>query len=162
VKKITQHAKRGFTLIELMIVVAIIGILAAIAVPNFTRFQAKSKQSEARTNLKAMYTAAQSYYAENDSFQGGMNGAILVTGYAPMPNNRYTYIYGAAANSIAGTLGGACSGGVAAAWSQTSFTGTACGNIDQDAFIDAWQITDQNVLSNGPSLGSTAGDDVVN
>ncbi|MBI2370572.1 MAG: prepilin-type N-terminal cleavage/methylation domain-containing protein, partial [Deltaproteobacteria bacterium] len=47
------HNRQGFTLIELMIVVAIIGILAAIAIPNFLRFQAKSKQSEAKTNLAA-------------------------------------------------------------------------------------------------------------
>ncbi len=47
---------KGFTLIELMIVVAIIGILAAIAIPNFLKFQAKSKQSEAKSNLGAIFT----------------------------------------------------------------------------------------------------------
>ena len=50
------RSKKGFTLIELMIVVAIIGILAAIAIPNFLKFQAKSKQSEAKTNLGAIFT----------------------------------------------------------------------------------------------------------
>jgi type IV pilus assembly protein PilA len=67
VKKL--HTRRGgFTLIELMIVVAIIGILAAIAIPNFIRFQLKAKSSEGKTNLAAIRTAEESYYAEYGSY----------------------------------------------------------------------------------------------
>ena len=62
------RSRKGFTLIELMIVVAIIGILAAIAIPNFLKFQAKSKTSEAKTNLKAIYTAETAYYSEENEY----------------------------------------------------------------------------------------------
>ena len=63
------HTRRGgFTLIELMIVVAIIGILAAIAIPNFLRFQLKAKSSEGKTNLAAIRTAEESYFAEYGNY----------------------------------------------------------------------------------------------
>src|SRR3954469_24576305 len=78
---------RGFTLIELMIVVAIIGILAAIAIPNFIKFQARSKQSEAKANLKAMFTAEKAFYQEKDRF----SSLVGEVGFSPERNNRYAY-----------------------------------------------------------------------
>ena len=61
---------KGFTLIELMIVVAIIGILAAIAIPNFLQYQMKSRQSEAKTNLGAIRTSQLSFSGERGCFIG--------------------------------------------------------------------------------------------
>lgn len=55
-------SQKGFTLIELMIVVAIVGILAAIAIPNFLNYQAKSQQAEVRAGLSAIYTAMLMYH----------------------------------------------------------------------------------------------------
>jgi len=59
---------KGFTLIELMIVVAIIGILAAIAIPNYLNYQMKAKTSEAKSNIGAIRTSEEAYVAEEDEF----------------------------------------------------------------------------------------------
>ena len=63
-------SQKGFTLIELMIVVAIIGILAAIAIPNFLTSQLKSRQSEAKTNLQAIKTSQVAFQAERGCYIG--------------------------------------------------------------------------------------------
>src|SRR3972149_2154319 len=68
IRTMRKDREKGFTLIELMIVVAILGILAAIAIPNFMRFQAKSKQSEAKTNLGAVGTTAEAWRTEVDTY----------------------------------------------------------------------------------------------
>jgi type IV pilus assembly protein PilA len=85
-----RKLKRGFTLIELMIVVAIIGILAAIAIPNFIKFQARSKQSEVKSNLKALFTAERSYYQDHDTY----SGCVRTIGFSPERGNRYRYNIG--------------------------------------------------------------------
>jgi type IV pilus assembly protein PilA len=137
--------KKGFTLIELMIVVAIIGILAAIAIPNFLKFQAKSKQSEAKTNLKGIYTAETGYFGEVNSY-----GDFQTVNWEPVGNSRYRFSLvtsGTDEGDLTVTLG-AWTGGPTPAWTTNSFTAGAQGNIDSDAPLDVWTITDMNVLTN--------------
>ena len=69
-KQLKLKGQKGFTLIELMIVVAIIGILAAIAIPNFLQYQMKSRQSEAKTNLQAIKTSEVAFQAERGCYVG--------------------------------------------------------------------------------------------
>jgi len=70
--------QEGFTLIELMIVVAIIGILAAIAIPNFLTYQLKSRQAEAKTNLQAIKTSEVAFQAERGCYIGaGVYGVVV-------------------------------------------------------------------------------------
>jgi type IV pilus assembly protein PilA len=162
------HTNKGFTLIELMIVVAIIGILAAIAIPNFLKFQAKSRQAEAKTNLGGMFTAEESYRAEFSGYSTDM----IAIGWGPSGSPRYLYGFTTAfpAGVFQDTLdsgvcaaGGACvttymlSGAGAALVNgdlpattadNTYYTAGAVGNVDNDTTNDQWTMTATRVLFN--------------
>jgi type IV pilus assembly protein PilA len=156
---------KGFTLIELMIVVAIIGILAAIAIPNFIKFQARSKQSEAKANMKAMFTAEKAFFQEKDTY----STAVGTIGFAPERGNRYQYNLNGTTGTLdsrAGTTpstattadgisvdtfkfpaitsaGLLCTtaGGTVTTGPTGSFIGVAQGNIDNDSVLDQWSIS---------------------
>lgn len=72
--------RRGFTLIELMIVVAIIGILSSIAIPNFQKFQCRSKQTEGKTSAFLTARAEESYRAEFDTYAYGVEADLRIIG----------------------------------------------------------------------------------
>ncbi|MCM0607063.1 MAG: prepilin-type N-terminal cleavage/methylation domain-containing protein [Xanthomonadaceae bacterium] len=84
-----KNQRLGFTLVELMIVVAIIGILAAIAVPNYQKYQAKARQSEVKLNLAAAHTALTAFTTENSSYTGCLSS--IGVGVTVGARNFYTF-----------------------------------------------------------------------
>lgn len=153
IHRMQMGKEKGFTLIELMIVVAILGILAAIAIPNFMRFQAKSRQSEAKTNLGAIGTTAESYRAENDSYTLTPAGAEVTfndLGWAPQGTTRYDYGYnGSLFDAANGTTYDPESTATDAATTATAFLAAAEGNIDSETTgEDCWTYDQDRALSN--------------
>lgn len=65
-----------------MIVVAIIGILASIAVPNFVKFQCRAKQTEAKTGLKNIVVAEELHRGSFDTYQDGVEADLSIVGFA--------------------------------------------------------------------------------
>jgi type II secretion system protein G len=70
------HAERGFTLIELMIVVAIIAILAGILIPNFVNARSQAQTAACESNLRAIATALELYYADNQVYPTASGAAV--------------------------------------------------------------------------------------
>lgn len=134
----------GFSLVELMIVVAIMAILAAIAIPSFMRFSMRAKTAEATQNLAAIRSCQESYRAEEDEYwicpptpggwangpgasspiawAGGGVAEFDKIGFAPDGNVRYQY-------QVQAGTGGAASGtgGI-----NGPFMATAVGDLDED------------------------------
>ncbi|MBI4816968.1 MAG: prepilin-type N-terminal cleavage/methylation domain-containing protein [Deltaproteobacteria bacterium] len=85
-----RRSASGFTLIELMIVVAIIGVLAALAIPNFIRYQLRSKTAEARTAFSGIRISQEAFRSEHDNYAditqtqpGVLPGALKTAWNAP-------------------------------------------------------------------------------
>jgi type IV pilus assembly protein PilA len=128
----------AFTLIELMIVVAIVGILAAIAIPSFMRFQLKAKAGEAKTNLAAIRTAEESYQAEHGDY---VAQAAQVPASAPAPQK---LAWPASAAGGFGEMGWAPEGpvyyryAVQASAGGAQFTAEAIADIDGNGVRSEW------------------------
>ena len=156
------NSQSGLSLIELMIVVAIIGILAALAIPRFQGFQARARQDEGKSNLNHIYTLEQSYHGDNDTYAViPAMGQAITTGTADT-----TAIGNCNIDNVLGFRVTDCTKVryqyQTNAFDAVSFTAQASSlaNGDNQVFpgcatADVWTMDDQKTLAN-PSPGTTA------
>ncbi len=152
-RKYLSKTKKGFTLIELMIVVAIIGILAAIAIPNFLRFQLKSKTSEGKVNLAAIRTAEESYLAEF--------GVYIAAVASPINNggsSKQSFVDVGGAGNNFDAIGWEPEGQVffnyAVAISGLQYTADASADIDANGTDQIWGYAHEDPAGNTLAAGS--------
>ena len=119
----TRKRFNGFSLMEVMIVVVIIGILAALAYPNLEKYLKRARQTEAKTNLSAIYTAQKIYFSLHQSYVDDINELDLSLAQGDL----YTFTMEA---------------------STSTFKAQAEGNIDDDDALDIWTIEQNKILFN--------------
>lgn len=151
----TLKNQAGFSLVELMIVVAIIGILATVAIPNFTRFQAKSRQSSGKSLLAGYYSAQKATYSEFQYYPGNFRGA----GYRP--EGQLSYRLEAVDNAVTGTAqtNPADMGAAASSCIATSVTlGAAVCGVEYTTNGNAWtELASANVGASIPACVEAIG-----
>jgi prepilin-type N-terminal cleavage/methylation domain-containing protein len=120
----TIHKKHlGFSLVELMIVVAIIAVLAAVVIPNYMTYQNRSRQSEARILLSGVYASEITYFAEHSVYAGTFRDISFRPSSEPKYyKNWYINISG----------------------DKFHFRASCSADLDRDGYYDLWMITDCN------------------
>lgn len=148
--------KSGFSLIELMIVVAIIAFLALVSVPSFMRFLAKAKRTEAYMNLGSLYAAQKAYWAEHGTYTDKLSGPHSL-GWKPEgyhgggKDENFYYSYGFASGAegqshFTGKLETSPSHLNAGRADKNSFIVVAAGDIDGDGEPDIITIDQNNTI----------------